>query len=207
MQFRQIKNPVISSYGKWIGYTSKPDRGNSDAVVQSTANDKMYAIVRGEKPLFSDVESWAVVTILPDFAELEKNEKEKDKPKNDLKVLNIATGDTLAFKRVKNFLFSEDSKWIAVHFYKEEYPDSIQKDSKKKDDDTNLGTHLSLYNLKNKDEVKLPFVNNFGFDSLSNYFSYSISDTSVVCGKASASTSSIEIPAFAKQKRIASSGI
>jgi dipeptidyl aminopeptidase/acylaminoacyl peptidase len=178
MQFRQIKNPVISSEGKWVGYTSKPDRGNSDAVVMSTSNSKIYVIERGEKPVFSDDELWTAVTILPDFAEMEKNEKEKDKPKNDLKILNTSTGDTIVFNRVQNFLFSKNSKWIAVHFYKEEPPDSIQKNPKEKDDDTNIGTKLSLFNLENKNEIELPFVINYGFDSLSNYFSYSISDTS-----------------------------
>ena len=177
MQFRQIKNPVISSDGNWVGYTSKPDRGNTDAVILSTIDDKIFVLERGEKPVFSDNELWSAVTMLPDFEELEKKENEKDKPENDLKILNTSTGDTIVFNKVKNFLFSKDSKWIAVHLHKEEPPDSIQKNSGK-NDDTNIGNHLSLFNLENKNEIKLPFVINYGFDSLSNYFSYSISDTS-----------------------------
>jgi dipeptidyl aminopeptidase/acylaminoacyl peptidase len=177
MKFRQIKNPVISDSGKWVGFTSMPDRGNPDAVIQSISNNNDFKIERGEKIVFSTDEKWAAVSILPDFAELEKKEKDKDKPKNGLKILNLENEDTLAYQNVKGFTFSEDSKWIVINFYEEEIPDSIKKnESNKKNNKT--GTPISILNLDDRNETKILFVTGYAFDSLSNYLAYSITDTS-----------------------------
>lgn len=177
MKFRQIKNPVISDFGKWVGFTSMPDRGNPEAVILPVSSGNNFIIELGEKIVFSSDEKWAGVTILPDFAELEKKEKDKDKPKNGLKILNLENEDTLVYQNIKGFTFSEDSKWIVIDVFEEEIPDSIKTNESKKKNEK-IGKPIVLLNLVNKSETKIPFVTSYAFDSLSNYLAYSITDTS-----------------------------
>jgi dipeptidyl aminopeptidase/acylaminoacyl peptidase len=175
MKFKRIKDPVISSDAKWIGFSSVIDRGNGEATIKSTEDETEYIFSRGSKPVFSRNSKWTAVTVLPDFLE---SENEKEKLENDLILLNNLSGDTSYYNRVSNFKFSEDSKWIAAHFYEEDKNDSTKEKNEKKKDKKPGGTDLLLKNLDGNNEIFIKNVISFQFDSTGNYFIYFVGDTS-----------------------------
>ncbi len=170
MQFRQINEPTISTYGNWIVYKSKPDRGNADLVIQSTETETEYEFERGAKPKISENEKWVGFIIEQDYLDKEKKKKNY---KSNFVLLNTESGDTLLFEEVKKFDFSEDSKWLSL----KHYSNTIKDTSKEKPRKKKLGSLLYLYNLENKKNNSIQWVVNTAFDSLSNYFAYSVNDT------------------------------
>jgi len=175
MKFKQIKESRISEEGNWISYTEQPDRGNSAAVVKGTGNEKEYRIERGKSPIVLPAENFAVITRLPDFTELEK--AEKNKPKSELFILNLSNADTIIFPRVDDYKYSNSSNWIAIKYTAEEKKDSIKSEKKKEKKDDNTGQPLTLLNLTNGQNFNFDFVNEYLFDSLSNYLACTSTDS------------------------------
>ncbi|MBU1100826.1 MAG: prolyl oligopeptidase family serine peptidase [Bacteroidetes bacterium] len=174
MKFHQIKNPTISFKGNWITYESNPDRGDGEAVIKSADGDVEYIFERGSKPAISHDEKWASTALIPEFIKREAA-KEDAKLKNDLLYLNLSTGIVDTLLKVKEYSFSENSNWLAAHFYAEV---DTSDGKKTKSKNGNFGSNLSLVNLKNNDQFKIEWVSSFAFDSLSNYLALFIADTS-----------------------------
>lgn len=171
MKFMQIDNSSISASGNWVGYTASPDRGNSEAVVKAVKGDKTYRFERGSRPGISRNEKWAVITLKPDFAETLKDKKKKHR--DDLILLNLETGDTTMYSRVKSAEFSKNSEWLAIHHYVD--TDSSGKEIKQ---DDHFGTKLTVKNLSSGNEKVLDFITLTASDSTSKYLAYVVSDTS-----------------------------
>jgi hypothetical protein len=107
----------ISENGKWVSYCTYPDRGNTTAYIKSTITEDEHFVERGTSTLFSNDTKWAAIRKKPDIIEQLNSEKEKDKPKNSLTILNLETGLQTDIKDVNKFEFTEDSRWIV--FYNE----------------------------------------------------------------------------------------
>ncbi|MBU2494321.1 MAG: prolyl oligopeptidase family serine peptidase [Bacteroidetes bacterium] len=178
MQFKQIKNPIISYSGNWIAYNANPDRGNEEAVIISAEEKIEYRFEKGINPVFSNNEKWAGISLVPDFIKREK-EKKKNNIKNDLILVNLELGVLDTLRQIKNYSFSENSNWIAVHYIKEEN-DSVKskKDKEESHKDKSIGSNLLLINLNNNYRQIFNWVSEFAFDSLSNYLAYYSADTS-----------------------------
>lgn len=189
MKFKAIQDPRISEDGKWVIYSTRPDRGDGEVMVHSTAGEKVFTIERGSAPVLSRNSRWVVAAVLPEAVELEKTENDKDKPKKGMALLSTVTGEVVQFDRVERFAFSEDSKWMAYqHFKEEEKGDKKRRESdqgkpassknEKGKTKKNVGSEAVLLNLETKKEIHIPFVTSFAFDSTSRYFAYAVSDTS-----------------------------
>jgi dipeptidyl aminopeptidase/acylaminoacyl peptidase len=186
LKFRQLESPVISDDGLWVAYAAQPDRGDGEAKIHSLSSSRVYTISRGGKPVFSRDARWVALTLKPTAIDIEKKEKEKEKPKSGMVLLNTASGDTLQIARVESFLFSNDARWLAYLKSKpDKKPDPAKADAAK---DTGtavrpklkkdlLGSDLVLRNLQTRLEVTIPFVTSFAFDSTSAYLAYVIADT------------------------------
>ncbi len=176
MKFKNIKDAQISENGNWLSYTVMPDRGNGVAVIKSLANNLEYNIDKGSNPVVLPAENFGVITRLPDFAASEK--EEKDKPKNDLYILNLLTADSIIIPRGENYKYSNSSNWIAVKYTIEEKKDSSKTEKKKETKDQKYGEPLALFNLQTGNRYNFDFVNDYAFDSLSHYLVYTTKDTS-----------------------------
>ena len=115
MKFKKIKEYKLSDRGNFFYYTANPDRGDAELFVKNLADKNEFLINRGTKGKFSPDEKWFAAFVKPEFSKLLKDKKKK--LKKGFTLLNTSTGDTINQKLVKNFDFSEDSKWIAVHYY------------------------------------------------------------------------------------------
>jgi dipeptidyl aminopeptidase/acylaminoacyl peptidase len=187
MKFKQIENPVISEDGNWVAYGTQPDRGDGEVKVHSLQSKKVYAIPRGSKPVFSKDARWVVMSVKPSAVEIEKKEKDKDKPKSGMSLVNTSTGDTLQMIGIESFAFSEDSRWLAyLKSEEDKKPDSPKQSEANKDTSQSkpnkkkesIGTELILRELQSGSEMKIPFVVAYAFDSTSHFLAYSVADTS-----------------------------
>lgn len=151
-------------------------------------------IERGTRVVFSRDAAWAAVTVAPKFLIAEKA-KPENRPDNALCLVQTATGKQTILENVSKFALSENGQWLAVQFTKNRKepkdttkakaapkdsskaastPNTLPKDSsiaKKpappKDKKPDPGTMLLLRNLSSGEEVWMPFVKDFAFDSLS----------------------------------------
>tara|TARA_R110000868_G_scaffold37111_5_gene131403 strand:- start:31043 stop:33787 length:2745 start_codon:yes stop_codon:yes gene_type:complete len=170
MKFEDINSPKISNNGNWITYGVWPDRGDGNVVVQHISNGTEYEIELGDNPEISYNENWVVAyKNVPLVAELKAK---KDKPKRGLALLNISDGAIQEFDSVSSYQLSNDGKWLAIKNYQSKDIEDLKHKNKK------LGTEVTLWDLENNESLMLDFVSEMSFDSLSNYFSYAIIDTS-----------------------------
>jgi dipeptidyl aminopeptidase/acylaminoacyl peptidase len=171
MKFKSIKTPVISDDGRWVAWSTQPDRGDPEAFVRLSEefeNDKTYNIPCGTKPLFTNDAQWLGVTVITKEIDELKAEKDK-KPKNSLTLLNLTNGEKTNFENVSKYQFSEDSKWVVY----------VTAKDNKKSDNKNFkisGNDIVLRHLQTGSELPIQDVTEFIFDSLANYFVYVVSE-------------------------------
>ena len=170
VKFQYIRSNNISYYGKWVSYDVLPDWGDGYSKVVSTFDtSKNYTIERGANGAFSNDEQWFACYVRPKLLEQENAKTPKDKPKSNLKIINLENGSSKIYEKVKKMLFSENSKWLVY-----EIDEEIEKDKKLKFKP--LGNNISFMHLKSGTEIKINNVLEYKFDSLSNFFFYSISN-------------------------------
>lgn len=207
MKFRSIELVTLSANGAWLGYVERPDRGDPVVRIQSLQNNTLgkqtYAVERGSRINFTRDGAWSAVTIAPKYLVAEKA-KPDNRPDNGLCVVQTSTGKQTVFENVQRFVISENGKWLAVHFTKnrKEPKDSTKaaKDTSKtaavapkdtttkktaakptppKDKKPDAGTMLLLRNLASGEELFIPSVKDFAFDSLSTALATTTLDSAV----------------------------
>jgi dipeptidyl aminopeptidase/acylaminoacyl peptidase len=196
MKFRQIQGASISENGAWIAYTLVPDRGNGEAVVQSTALDTLFRIERGEAPVISNDGFWVAAAITPTLEEREKaktKEDEKgaeknddDEPKKGMSLLDLRDGSEQRVEKVEAFAFSDSGRWLAFKHYEEkkkpdqgpeEDPEEAtgEKNGDEKKDEPELGTTLKLRNLATGEDITIEHVSDFAFAKQAPVLVYAVS--------------------------------
>lgn len=170
MKFEDINSPSISSQGNWIVYGVWPDRGDGKVVAQHVSNGTEYEIDLGSNPVISFNENWVIAYKSVPLA-VQLKEK-KDAPKRGLALLSLSDGSVQEFDNVSGYQLSNDGRWLAIKNYQSEAIEELKHKNKK------LGTKVTLWDLDNNESISLNFVSEMSFDSLSNYFSYSVIDTS-----------------------------
>lgn len=170
MKFEDIQSPTISSQGNWIAYGVWPDRGDGKVVIQNTSNKKSYEIELGSNPKISHDENWVIA--YRNVPLIEELKSKKDKPKRGLALLNLNNGETTKLENISSYQLSNNGKWLAVKEYQSKEIVDLKHKNKK------LGTKTTLWDLNNNESIELDFVAEMSFDSVSNYFTYSVIDTS-----------------------------
>ncbi len=184
MRFRQIQTPVISQDGLWVAYALRPDRGDGEVIVRHVKDGTQYSIARGSRPTFAKDAGWAATIVRP--GALETAMAKKDKPKQGLTLLNLSSGEIQEFAKVKTFAFSDDSRWLAFHHLKADDKKPADKPSapkkqgeeqeEKKPTPKVVGTILILIDLTNGEEIQIPHVLHYSFDSSSRFLAFVVAD-------------------------------
>jgi dipeptidyl aminopeptidase/acylaminoacyl peptidase len=174
MKFKQLRNPVISDGGNWVGYDAWPDRGDGEAIIVNTRDPKKtFRIPLGQRPQFSSDEKYAAVAGKPSLAAEETAKKKKTKVFGDVTLIELATGKTTTFKNGRAFEFSPDGSHFWVHF---NTPDSLEK-VLKKNTKRSIGSRLQLVSLRTGQQREWPLVSTAAFDSVSAVLAFSVADT------------------------------
>lgn len=133
MKFREIKRAAISDDGAWITYLSEPDRGDGEAVAIRVKGKKAFRIERGSKIAVSKDGRWIAALQKPsviDVAAAGDDKKKKEALKANLVLVEVSSGKREVVERTKDFAFSHDGNWLAVHMEMPE-PDKDEKKAKK----------------------------------------------------------------------------
>ena len=171
MKWKDISDTEISANGEWMVYSVWPDRGDGEVRVRSIDNETLYSIELGDNPAITPNGDWVGAYIKPPLENQLKANKD-NLPRQGFGLLNTETGETITEDSVQSFSFSNDSKWVALHFYQS------KEIEKKKSKNKKLGTELLLKQLDGNSEIRIPFVTEMSFDSTSNYLVYTVVDTS-----------------------------
>lgn len=168
--FKYIRSLKMSSWGNWVAYEVAPDWGDGYAVIVSTKDtSKHTTIPRGNQFAFPlNSEKWFATIVQPKLFERENANAPKDKPKSSLEILNLENFGSKNIERVKRFKFSNDGKWLV--FEKDE---EIEKDKNLKYKP--LGNNIGLMHLQSGTRIDIDNAFEYQFDSLGNYFFYSVS--------------------------------
>ncbi len=182
MKFKEIHDAIISEHGRWVVYHAQPDRGNGEVLVHDVDNKRSFTIKRGEKPIITKDGKWVAAAVQPDALALEKA-KDKEKLKPGMAILETATGKATNFERVKEFAFSDDSKWLVYHLYPDEEKtqekndkNGTQEKGKKEKEDkwAKKTAPLVLRYLPTSKEIRIDQVLYFALDPASHFTVYSI---------------------------------
>ncbi len=169
MNFKYIKNQIISYKGNWVAYEVSPDWGDGyTTFVSPFDTNKKMTIERGSSIAFSNDENWFACLIRPKLVDIENAKSPKDTPKSNLRIVSTDFQKVYDFTKASNFTFSKNSKWLV--YTKDE---EIEKDKKLKFKP--IGKDIALVHLQSGTEILINNVNDYKFDSLSHYFFYTIS--------------------------------
>jgi hypothetical protein len=184
MQFKVIRNQLLSDDGKWIVHVAAPDRGDPEVLVYSSDVKVNYILPMGDKPRISKDGSWVLASkvVSAEEAERAKSQEQEAKsqepraksqePRAGAYLLKTSSGEKSVFENIQSYSFSNDSKWILLHHSAEKKGAADKKDDKEKP-----GTKLCILSLERADTLSFSFVNSFTLDSLSNFLAFSVIDT------------------------------
>jgi hypothetical protein len=190
MRFREIHTPVISENGMWLAYEARPGVGDSTVYIHGVENNKEYTVDRGKQPVLSKNSRWAAVAVDPESFGI--TESEKKKKKQGMVLLDLDSEESHQYEKVKAFLFSDDSRWIAYQLFPEEKEPQKKEEKKAVEEQSKegkeksaqaqpklkSGSSLILINLETGEEIQIPSVLEFAFDKTSRYLAYSVAEES-----------------------------
>lgn len=176
MQFRQIENLALSRDGAWVAFTAMPDRGDPEVIVRSTDGATRYVVPLGSHPKISADSRWVAARRNPSFEETE-TAKPDERSKNGLLLLDTSSGETIELDDVRAFEFSDDGRWLAIHFFEREDSTAEESGNDRKDNGRESGTTLVLRRASGGAEIEIDDVRSFAFDSTGRYLAYALADT------------------------------
>ena len=111
--WRSIQGTQLTRDGVWLAYVLAAQEGDGELVVRNLKTDKEFRAARGTAPVLTVDGKFVVFTIVPPKDEVDKAKKDKKKPeempKNNLGIMNLATGEVATVERVKSFKVAEES--------------------------------------------------------------------------------------------------
>jgi dipeptidyl aminopeptidase/acylaminoacyl peptidase len=175
MKFRHLHNPVLSADGLWVAFASQPDRGDGEGLAVHVRTGQTHTVARGARPAISADGRWAAFVVMPKAVDLEK--AGRDRPKQGMALVELATGKVHEIAEVDRFAFSEDGKWLAVLLHKKDVKKEDKPEAKPgekpapaadaKAPALETGADLLLRRLETGEEVRLAFAMAFAFDKAS----------------------------------------
>ncbi|MFG7350536.1 prolyl oligopeptidase family serine peptidase [Shewanella oncorhynchi] len=154
MHFESLEKPVISDKGQVIAVESAPDRGDSHVIVKNVLSQQSYQIAGGSDPLVNHDGRYVAVVVKPSLLTRETSDaKAKKKLKSDMVLLDTQTGTQTRFERVKEFVFSDDGKHLAIWFEADE--------ESKKDAEPKTTEKLAEAGTQNPANIDKPKVDKF----------------------------------------------
>ncbi|MGI2011853.1 prolyl oligopeptidase family serine peptidase [Shewanella oncorhynchi] len=195
MHFESLEKPVIADKGQVIAVESAPDRGDSHVIVKNVLSQQSYQISGGSAPLVNHDGRYVAVVVKPSLLTRETSDaKAKKKLKSDMVLLDTQTGTQTRFERVKEFVFSDDGKHLAIWFEadeeskKEAEPKTTEKLAeagtqspanidKPKVDKFDQGRRFTLLSLEDQTKrIDVEQVTDYVFDKASRRLALAVND-------------------------------
>jgi dipeptidyl aminopeptidase/acylaminoacyl peptidase len=170
--WKRIHSAIVSNDGVWFAYRLSPNEGDSEIVLRNLKDGKETRFAIGEAAVaggfgnprpqgisFSEDSRYLAFQVAPKSSEAKKSRKDRKTAYNKLSVVELATGKSSSFDKVKAFSFSGDTPgWLALHKYTTEAQDREPPASKFN------GSDLLLHHLPTADELNIGNVAEFAFN-------------------------------------------
>jgi len=161
-KWRTISSASISDTGEWVSFAYVYEKADDTLYIKNLVKEKIYEIPRGSGPVFSDDSKWAAYYVNPPDKEQKKLRKDKKPVIRKAELLNLETGEKIAWDKAAAFKFSKGSGFLAVK--------KVKADPKSKLN----GTDLLLRNLKKGFHELIGNVNEYSFNKKGTLFAYTI---------------------------------
>ena len=171
-QWKRIVSSQISPNGDWFTYGLRPNGGDDTLFVKKTSAataEFSYRIPYASAPSFSNDSKWVVYLISPSKKATKKLRKSRKKVFRTAELRNLATGDSIRFKRASSMTFSEDGRFFAVSLQKTQSDKSKHK-----------GQDLVLVDLTNMSTMNFGNVSDYAFSKNSNHLAYTVDAAEMV---------------------------
>jgi dipeptidyl aminopeptidase/acylaminoacyl peptidase len=160
--WRAIAGEVISADGKWAAWSYTRERGDDTLHVMGLESDARHVVALGSGAQFSDDGRWVAHFLSPTFAEAEKARRE-DKPViRKVELLELATGQKVAWDDGESFGFARGSSHLFVK--------KRRKDARAEP----RGTDLILRNLRAGYDELIGSVDGAAFNKAGTHFAYTV---------------------------------
>lgn len=159
-QWNSIRNTSISADGNWMTYAYTPNEGDATLHIRKVDGDTIRTATNAKQISFSEDSKWVAFLVDPTKKAKEKLKKAKKPAISELQILNLASNSVSDIKNVKNYSFSKNSKFIAIH---------KNQHDKKADF---KGSDLLLKNLTGHKTLNIGNVSNYDFNKEGTLFSY-----------------------------------
>ncbi|WP_375335701.1 alpha/beta hydrolase family protein [Shewanella sp. VB17] len=179
MKFESLKRPVISATGEIFAVEVAPDRGDSHGLVKRITTSSQFIVEGGSKPKVSRDGHFVAFIVEPPLLKKEMaSNKENEKYKLGMVLLDTKTGKESRFERVKEFSFNESGTHLAIWFEPKENEQSDDKDKRVADanlktkrtaDKFDEGSELRLVSLQGGTSQKIAHVTRFYFDKVGKH--------------------------------------
>lgn len=174
MHFRAIEETRISDNGAVVAFAAVPDRGDSEVIVVTTDGSAEHRIPRARAPQITPDGRFVAARIEPSFAEKERTNERKDRPKSGLAILDVKSGEHIAIQDVSRFELSHDGRWIAILLH--ETADTTGADTTATSGSSDWkGGPLLLRDLHTGSEHRLNGVDRFAWASRTSRIAYYVS--------------------------------
>ncbi len=160
--WRAISGEVISPDGKWAAWSYTRERGDDTLHVASLDSGAAHVVPLGSGAQFSDDGRWVAYFLSPPFQDAEKARRADDPVLRKAELLDLASGEKVAWDDAASFGFARGSS----HFF-----------VKKRRQDTKAehqGTDLILRNLRAGYDELLGSVAEASFNKPGTHFAYTV---------------------------------
>lgn len=171
-----IKYSAMSRDGNWLLYSQGPAVGDTELLVKAINGGNVYKVERANGARFSSDAKFVVAMVIPPKAASDQAKKDKKPaPKNNLAILDLATGTPRVIENVSSFkLAAQDSGWIAYTpdppapttqpKPEEKKTEEPKKDEPAKKKDHAVGKDLVVLHLASGKTIELKDVVDSNFD-------------------------------------------
>ena len=198
LSWKSIRSTSLSNDGRWMAYYLAPNEGDAEFVVRGTAaGAKETRVAVGELPAgggggggglpavasvplaISGNNRWVAYTIYPKADEAKKARKDRRTLPTKVVVIELATGTTRAFDRVRSFRFAGDhSNVLALQLMPPDAPTANGAAGSAAAAGAApamaTGSVVILVDLAGGAPITIASVGEFVFDESGNHFAYTI---------------------------------
>jgi dipeptidyl aminopeptidase/acylaminoacyl peptidase len=181
--WKNVRFTALSNDGKWFAYQLTPNEGDAEVVVRPTANGEERRFKIGEPPppaggfggggntsvVISDDGKWLGFFKYPTAADAKKLKKDRKPVQSGVVLLNLATGETREFDKVRRFSFApKQANWVALQRYAADGAPA------------GAGADLLLVDVRNGAVTSIGNVGEFAFDDAGTRLAWTIEGRDLV---------------------------
>ncbi len=161
-RWRSITSVAISPDGQWITYAYSPHRADDTLYVEQPGGTGAYTIPLASRPVISNDSRWLACLLTVPYVEAEKLREQNDRVPQKVRLLNLASGDTLTWENATSFAFSETSS----HFVVRKRAPEGNRDFE--------GTDLIMRHLRDGYEELIGSVADYAFNDPGTHLAYTV---------------------------------